>query len=735
MVGSYHISESDESSPTYEIASRAYTQAVTELFGDNSFNYNTKRVVLVGVEAADFSEYQYEYTLPIDFNVFLLVENSNDFLITEYRFANGNLYSSEPVLKLTYTYVPSLETTATGLPKFLTRLLTLHMAQNMCIELSGSDERHELLANQYTLALHRARTLEGRQGPAQEYVTDALRMVGNHQKEGEEGTDRIYESSTSYEIASRAYSQAISEVFGNNSFNFNTKRVSLIGSVSYEFAEHGYEYELPTDFNTFLVIEKTNDFLLTDYRFANKKLYCSEENLKLTYTFIPLFEAASFELPPFLRSLLTLHMAQNMALEISGSTERHQLLYGEYLRALDKARILEGRQGPSQKYLNDALRMVGSYQKQSENETSQVYDSSTTYEIASRSYSQAITEIFGNNSFNFNTKRVTLTGAASVEFSDFGYEFELPTDYNTFLIIETANDFLATDYRFANGKLYYSESTLKLTYTFIPVFETPSFELPPFLRSLLTLHMAQNMALEISGSSERHQMLYAEYVRTLRKARTLEARQGPSQKFLNDALRMVGSIDSVREDGTDKVSDSGTTYEMARRSYSQAVTEIFGDNIFNYNTKLVTLTGVESLLFKDYKYEYTLPLDLNVLLKVESLDDYLVTDYRLINGKLYSSEVSLKVTHTYVPSLSETDSTLPAFLNRTLLLHMAQNLVIALAGSENPYANRRYETLASQYTVALRRARVLEGRQGPAQTYINDGNSSFISAHQNYGKI
>jgi len=247
--------------------------------------------------------------------------------------------------------------------------------------------------------------------------------------------------------------------------------------------------------------------------------------------------------------------------------------------------------------------------------------------------------------------------------------------------------------------------------------------------------MAQNMALEISGSSERHQMLYAEYVRTLRKARTLEARQGPSQKFLNDALRMVGSIDSVREDGTDKVSDSGTTYEMARRSYSQAVTEIFGDNIFNYNTKLVTLTGVESLLFKDYKYEYTLPLDLNVLLKVESLDDYLVTDYRLINGKLYSSEVSLKVTHTYVPSLSETDSTLPAFLNRTLLLHMAQNLVIALAGSENPYANRRYETLASQYTVALRRARVLEGRQGPAQTYINDGNSSFISAHQNYGKI
>jgi len=916
MVGSYHISGDDESSTTYEIASRAYTQAVTELFGDNSFNYNTKRVVLTGEVATDFSEYQYKYTLPNDFNVFLLVENSNDFLVTEYRFANGNLYSSESILKLTYTYVPSIETSAAGLPKFLTRLLTLHMAQNMCIELSGSDERHELLAKQYTLALHRARTLEGRQGPAQEYVNDALRMVGNHQKEGENDTDRIYESGTSYEIASRAYvqaineifgnnsfnfntkrvsltgvvsseftehqyefelpadfntfliiektndflltdyrfaneklycseinvkltytfiplfeaasfelpsflrslltlhmaqsisleitgsaerhqllygeylraldkarilegrqgpsqkylndalrmvgsyqrqsenetsqvydssttyeiasrsySQAITEIFGNNSFNFNTKRVSLAGAVSSEFTEHQYEFELPADFNTFLIIEKTNDFLLTDYRFANEKLYCSEINVKLTYTFIPLFEAASFELPSFLRSLLTLHMAQSISLEITGSAERHQLLYGEYLRALDKARILEGRQGPSQKYLNDALRMVGSYQRQSESETSQVYDSSTTYEIASRSYSQAITEIFGNNSFNFNTKRVTLTGTTSVEFSDFGYEFELPADYNTFLIIETANDFLATDYRFANGKLYYSDSTLKLTYTFIPLFETPSFELPPFLRSLLTLHMAQNMALEISGSAERHQLLFAEYLRNLRKARSLEARQGPSQKYLNDALRMVGGVDSVREDGTDKVSDSGTTYEMARRSYTQAVAEIFGDNIFNYNTKLVTLTGVESLSFKDYKYEYTLPLDLNILLKVESLDDYLVTDYRLINGKLYSSEASLKVTHTYVPSLTEIDSTLPAFLARTLVLHMAQNLVIVLAGSENPYANRRYETLANQYTVALRRARTLEGRQGPAQTYINDGNSQFISAHQRYGSI
>ena len=916
MVGSYHIDSTDESSSTYEIASRSYTQAVTELFADNSFNYNTKRVVLVGVSDSSFTEYGYKFTLPTDFNVFLLVENSNDFIATEYRFANGCLYSAETTLKLTYTYVPTLEATAVGLPKFLTRLLTLHMAQNMCIELSGSDERHELLANQYALALRRAKTLEGRQGPAQEYVTDALRMVGSHQKKVEGETDRIFESSTSYEIASRSYSQAISEVFGNNSFNFNTKRAALTGVTSTEFSDLQYEYTLPADYNTFLVIEKSNDFLATDYRFANDKLYSDEATLKLTYTFIPIFEAADFELPSFLRSLLTLHMAQNMSLEISGSEDRHQILYGEYLKALDKAKSVESRQGPAQEHLNDALRMVGNYQKQSEGDTTQVYDSSTTYEIASRAYSQSITEIFGNNSFSFNTKRVTLTGAASTEYSDLAYEHTLPDDYNTFLVVEKANDFLVTNYRFANGKLFSTEFALKLTYTFIPLFEASSFELPPFLkslvtlhmaqsmaleisgsseraqllygaylealakakhtegkqgpaqeyvndalrmvgsyqkqsegdtnqtydstttyeiasrsysqaiteifgnnsfnfntkrvrlfgfvdaeftdhpykftlpadyntfltietdaglvatdyrfangnlyysgeylrltytfipllegagfelppflRSLVTLHMAQNMALEVSGSAERHQLLYAEYLRDLQKARALETRQGPSQKFLNDAIRMVGASESARQDGTDKIKDSGTTYEMARRAYSQAVTEIFGDNIFSYNTKLVTQTGSASTAFKGYAYQYTLPSDLNVLLKTESSDDFLVTDYRIDAGVLYSSEPSLKIIYTYVPSLSQINSTLPAFLNRTLLLHMAQNLVIALAGPENPYANRRYETLAKQYTSALRRARVLEGRQGPAQTYINDENSQFINAHQRYGRV
>tara|TARA_R100000278_G_scaffold17602_3_gene17660 strand:- start:14354 stop:14965 length:612 start_codon:yes stop_codon:yes gene_type:complete len=185
MVGSFHIDADDETSSTYEITTRAFSQAVTEVFGDNIFNYNTKCTTLTGSVSTELPNYDYEFTFPSDFNIFLFAENDDGYIASNYRFANGKLYCSEESLKLTYTYIPDLETSASGLPAFLTRLLTLHMAQNMAIELSGSENRHEILFKQYTLALRRARTLEGRQGPAQQYINDGnSQFISAHQTYG-----------------------------------------------------------------------------------------------------------------------------------------------------------------------------------------------------------------------------------------------------------------------------------------------------------------------------------------------------------------------------------------------------------------------------------------------------------------------------------------------------------------------------------------------------------------------
>lgn len=181
MVGSFHIDADDESSTTYEIISRAYSQAITEVFGDNTFTYSIKRVSSTGSESTEFSKFKYEHTLPSDINILLYTEDGEDNIITEIRLSNGKVYSNEQTLHFTYSHVPDIEDSAVGLPAFLSRLLALHMAQNVAIELSGSENRHEILYVQYQKALKRARVLDGRQGPKQTYYSEAnSRILESH---------------------------------------------------------------------------------------------------------------------------------------------------------------------------------------------------------------------------------------------------------------------------------------------------------------------------------------------------------------------------------------------------------------------------------------------------------------------------------------------------------------------------------------------------------------------------
>ena len=105
---------------------------------------------------------------------------------------------------------------------------------------------------------------------------------------------------------------------------------------------------------------------------------------------------------------------------------------------------------------------------------------------------------------------------------------------------------------------------------------------------------------------------------------------------------------------------------------------------------------------------------------------------------LYCNYSELYLDYTFLLDLDNTTPTahgndirrMPPFLVRLVTLHMAQNMAIELSGSEN-----RHEILFKQYTLALRRARMLQGRSSPAQRYITDDTSSFIQAHQNYGSI
>ena len=203
MVGSYHLESTDTTSSTYEISDRAFDDSVLAVFSNNIFAYNTKHTYLTGTDITAYAAadkpntyWNYEVSMPLDTNLFLGVTDPDGYEITDYylNYENSLSSSSEQsslFLKdnqnvyVDYTFIPNLDDAAAGthgvaisrMPSFLARLVALNMASNMCVELSGDDARAEKLYNQYTLALRRARVMEGRSSPAQQYITDATSSI------------------------------------------------------------------------------------------------------------------------------------------------------------------------------------------------------------------------------------------------------------------------------------------------------------------------------------------------------------------------------------------------------------------------------------------------------------------------------------------------------------------------------------------------------------------------------
>lgn len=167
-VGSFHLDADDTSSTTYEIVNQAYNDAVLEIFAENAFIMNTRKLDATSVNNIPYTDQQYEhsFTFPLQLNILLYItDKDSKQQIHEYAIYNNRLYTDSKEICMYYTDIPDLSVDASSLPPYLNRLIVLHVAQAIAIELSGSENRHELLHVQYTKALRRARVLEARQGP------------------------------------------------------------------------------------------------------------------------------------------------------------------------------------------------------------------------------------------------------------------------------------------------------------------------------------------------------------------------------------------------------------------------------------------------------------------------------------------------------------------------------------------------------------------------------------------
>lgn len=230
-------------------------------------------------------------------------------------------------------------------------------------------------------------------------------------------------------------------------------------------------------------------------------------------------------------------------------------------------------------------------------------------------------------------------------------------------------------------------------------------------------------------------------------------------KIINDALRLVGSYHLESDDTT------SATYEITDRAFDYAVNTVFSENVFQFNTKRVLSTGVATSTLADadkpadyWSYRHELQtggpfrdLKFNLLLKVTNKEGNCLLNWVLDGSRvddtsstayadipyLFTEEETVHIYYSFVPNLDESEgnrgdspSGMPSYLARIITLHMAQSMAVELSGSEN-----RQVTLFAQYTQALRRARVLEGRSSPAQSYINEGNSRILDSHFRYGKV
>lgn len=211
MVGSYHLEDNDTQSVTYQIADRAFDDAITTIFSENIFTYNTIRKYYTN--ATELStltdsekpseQWSYRVSLPSKgptnyqgFEQVVKVTNKEGTVLldwyTEVSQASGSivlydepyyLYTTEKDFHLYYTFIPNADggtnrgDNINNMDSHIVRAVTLYMAQSMCIELSGSETRQQALFLQYVRAIKRARVIEGRGNQPQRYIHDGNSQI------------------------------------------------------------------------------------------------------------------------------------------------------------------------------------------------------------------------------------------------------------------------------------------------------------------------------------------------------------------------------------------------------------------------------------------------------------------------------------------------------------------------------------------------------------------------------
>ncbi len=109
------------------------------------------------------------------FDRIVAVFKSDGAQIYEYHIEGMNLYSSETTLYIRYGFQM---TDVATIPAFITAVIAAHLAKEICLPLSGDQDKKAFLEQQYMVQLEKAKLTSVLQNPQQAYIDDStLRHV------------------------------------------------------------------------------------------------------------------------------------------------------------------------------------------------------------------------------------------------------------------------------------------------------------------------------------------------------------------------------------------------------------------------------------------------------------------------------------------------------------------------------------------------------------------------------
>lgn len=170
----------DNRSSTSRIVSDAIFFSIEEVLSSFDWTINLATEQSTGVSDGGLAGSAFNYTHSFSSLVNTLdrvvsVFKSDGAQIYEYHIEGQALYSSEAQLIIRYGFQM---TEVSTIPAFITAVIAAHLAKEICLPLSGDQEKKSFLEQQYSQQLEKAKITSLLQNPQQAYIDDStLRHV------------------------------------------------------------------------------------------------------------------------------------------------------------------------------------------------------------------------------------------------------------------------------------------------------------------------------------------------------------------------------------------------------------------------------------------------------------------------------------------------------------------------------------------------------------------------------